>query len=549
MTARPWRKTSPTAMGVGNQGRQPLMQRKTLCLTGVTLAVFSMSGCESPSSEGQNGADTRPNILLIMADDMGYTDIGSFGSEIRTPNLDALALGGVRLTNYHVGPACSQTRTMLMSGTYTEVGAVPVGPRNRHLAENVVALPQLMKDAGYHTYMSGKWHIGTGADDNPATRGFGSSFALMSGSAIHFVDNTPGRYLENGREVVLPDDFYSTDYYTDKIIEYLRANEGDGVPFFAWYTPTTPHWPMQAPDDYLHRYDGVYDGGYDELIRKRVQRADEMGVLPAGGSLENYTRTAEWSDYTEAEQRIESRKMEIYAGMVENFDYHVGRVIRYLRESGQFENTIIVFSSDNGADVSFRVVDSEIDNSYENLGKPGSYVSVAGWGDAQSAPFRWNKGTQAEGGVRVPAFVHHASLANKGGVNDEFLTAMDIMPTFLELAGAAHPGTEYRGRAVLPARGRSFASLLHGDETAIHDDSSDGRWYSSALYRGEWKLVRVANRGSGEWELFNLNNDPSETTDLSGHYPDLLSDLLSEWTRIGKESGADVDFGDALTGD
>ena len=526
-----------------------MMQRNTLCLTGVTLALFSMSGCESPPSEGQDGADTRPNILLIMADDMGYTDMGSFGSEIRTPNLDALALGGVRLTNYHVGPACSQTRTMLMSGTYTEVGAVPVGPRNRHLAENVVALPQLMKDAGYHTYMSGKWHIGTGIDDNPATRGFGSSFALMSGSAIHFVDNTPGRYLENGREVVLPDDFYSTNYYTDKIIEYLRANEGDGVPFFAWYTPTTPHWPMQAQDDYLHRYDRVYDGGYDELIRNRVQRADEMGVLPAGFSLENYTRTAEWSDYTEAEQRIEARKMEIYAGMVENFDYHVGRVISYLRESGQFENTIIVFSSDNGADVSFRTVDEEIDNSYENLGRPGSYVSVAGWGDAQSAPLRWNKGTQAEGGIRVPAFVHHASLANKGGVNDGFLTAMDIMPTFLELAGGVHPGTEYQGKEILPARGRSFLSLLRGDDTAIHDEGSDGLWYSSALYRGEWKLVRVANRGSGEWELYNLHNDPSETADVSGQHPDLFTDLLADWTRIGKESGADVDFGEALTGD
>ncbi len=522
-----------------------MQQTTTIRLTGATLILFVLGGCEPPLTEDQAAQDPRPNILLIMADDMGYTDIGSFGSEIRTPNLDALALGGVRLTNYHVGPACSQTRTMLMSGTYTEVGAVPVGVRNRHLAENVVALPRLMKDAGYRTYMSGKWHIGTGVDDNPATRGFDRSFALMGGSAIHFVDNRPGRYLENGREVVLPDDFYSTNYYTDKIIEYLQANEGDGVPFFAWFTPTTPHWPMQVPDDYLHRYGGVYDSGYDDLIRKRVRRADEMGVLPAGFTLENYTRTADWSVLDDEERRVEARKMELHAGMVENFDFHVGRVIRYLRDSGQFDNTIIVFSSDNGADVSFREVGSSVDNSYENLGRPGSYVSIAGWGDALSAPFKWNKGSQVEGGIRVPAFVHHASIANKGGVNDEFLTAMDMMPTFLELAGAVHPGTMYREREIIPARGRSFVGLLHGDDTPIHDESSDGGWYSSALFRGEWKLVRVTNpsRGTGEWELHNIVTDPSETTDVSGQHPELFAELIAEWTRIGTEAGADVDFG------
>ena len=512
--------------------------------------VFVLLGLLTAPSASAQESD-RPNILLIMADDMGYTDIGSFGSEIRTPNLDALALGGVRLTNYHVGPACSQTRTMLLSGTYTEVGATPTGiGNNRALVPNVVALPQLMKDAGYHTYMSGKWHVGNGTEDNAATRGFDSSFVLMSGSAKHFLDTRPGRYLENGQEVVLPEDFYSTRYYTDRMIEYLQENEGDGVPFFAWYTPTSPHWPMQVPDHYLHRYDGVYDQGYDELTRRRVQRAGEMGVLPGGFSLENYTRSAEWSEYTEKEQRVESRKMELHAAMVENLDFHVGRLILYLRESGQFDSTIIVFSSDNGADVSIRTIDEEVDNSYENLGKPGSYVSTWSWGDSISAPFKWNKGTQLEGGLRVPAFVYHESLANKGGLNNEFLTVMDLMPTFLEMAGSAHPGTEYEGRSVLPARGRSFLSLLHGSEAVVHDDSSVGTWYSSAFYRGDWKLVRGnPPRGSGSWELYNLRDDPSETTDLSLRYPEIYTRLIDEWTHIGKEANAPVDFGEELSSD
>jgi arylsulfatase len=526
----------------------------TLRIPAAVASLFSIAlliGCAQEDGQGEpvaasTGEEARLNILLIMADDLGYTDLGSFGGEIRTPHLDSLALGGVRLTNYHVAQACSQTRTMLMSGTYTEVGAVAEGARNRHLADNVVALPQLMSDAGYHTYMSGKWHVGSGEGRHPAARGFDSSFALMGGSAEHFKfgPEREGRYTENGVSVVLPEDFYSTEVYTDKMIEYLQANAGDGVPFFAWYTPTTPHWPMQVPEEYMHRYDGVYDKGYEDLLRRRVQRAGEMGVLPPGFSMENYTRTtAGWDSLSADEQRLEARKMELYAAMVENFDFHIGRLIAYLKESGQYENTIILFSSDNGADISVRQVGDHIDNSLENLGQANSYVSIGAWGDVHSAPFRWNKGAQAEGGIRAPAFIHHASLTNKGGVDNRFLTVMDMMPTFLELAGSEHPGTEYQGRPILPARGRSFVDLLHGEPTVEHDAGSDPVWYSNALYRDEWKLVRVSEaRGGPDWELYDVRMDPSETMNLASQHTALYAELLSEWRRIGQEAGAAVDF-------
>jgi arylsulfatase A-like enzyme len=493
-----------------------------------------------------DGSAARPNILLIMADDMGYTDLSSFGGEIRTPNLDALALGGVRLTNYHVAQACSQTRTMLMSGTYTEVGAVADGPRNRHLSEDVVALPRLMNDAGYHTYMAGKWHVGSGEGRHPAARGFESSFALMGGAAEHFKvgPDREGRYTENGVSVVLPEDFYSTEVYTDKMIEYLQANEGDGVPFFGWYTPTAPHWPMQVPEDYMHRYDGVYDTGYEDLLRRRVQRADEMGVLPPGYSMQNYTRTGQpWASLSAEDQRLEARKMELYAAMVENFDYHVGRLVRYLRDSGQYENTLIIFSSDNGADISVRQVGEHIDNSLENLGRASSYVSIGAWGDVHSAPYRWNKGSQAEGGTRAPAFIHHPSLRNKGGVDNRFITALDIMPTFLELAGSAHPGTEYQGRDITPAQGKSFVSMFYDEPVADHDAGSDAVWYGNALYRDEWKLSRVSvARGGDDWELYDLRSDPSETINLANAHRELRAELIAEWKRIGQEAGAAVDF-------
>ncbi len=509
--------------------------------------VGLLAGCEQvvePTVESE-AAETRPNILLIMADDLGYTDLGSFGGEIRTPNLDALALGGVRLTNYHVGPACSQTRTMIMSGTYTEVGAISDGVRNRYLADNVVALPQLMSDAGYHTYMAGKWHVGSGEGRHPAARGFESSFALMGGAAEHFKvgPDREGRYTENGVSVVLPEDFYSTEVYTDKMIDYLQANEGDGVPFFAWYTPTAPHWPMQVPENYMHRYDGVYDRGYEDLLRRRIQRADEMGVLPPGYSMQDYTRSGHWDELAEEEKQLEARKMELYAAMVENFDYHVGRLVDYLHDSDQFDNTIIIFSSDNGADVSVRRVGDEIDNSLENLGRASSYVAINTWGDVHSAPFKWNKGAQVEGGIRVPAFIHHASLANKGGVDNRFLTAMDLMPTFLELAGSEHPGTEYQGREIVPARGRSFVDLLHSEGIVGHDAGDEATWYSDALYRNEWKLVRVTEaRGGPDWELYDLRTDPSETTNLAVEHSTLRAEMISEWTRIGQKAGARADF-------
>jgi len=486
--------------------------------------------------------DTRPNILLITADDMGYTDIASFGGEIRTPNLDSVALAGVRLTNFHVGPACSQTRTMLISGTYTEIGARTGANRRagRFLVDNAVALPQHMQDAGYRTYMSGKWHLGTGETQNPKARGFDSSFVLVRGAAEHFhfgLNATdPNIYMQDGEFVDFPEGgAYSTDLYTDKMLGFLKENEGETEPFFAWYSPTAPHWPIQVPDSYMHLYDGAYDLGYEDLLRKRLQRAEEMGVLPEGFSMENYPRTGkDWDSLTQEEQRYEARIMELYAAMVENFDFHVGRLISYLKETDQYDNTMIIFSSDNGADPRGGTDSEGVDNSYENLGRASSFTAIGGWADVHSAPYKYQKGTQSEGGVRAPAFISYPTLSNKGGVDNRFITIMDFMPTFLELAGAERPGTEYKGKTVLPIVGVSFADLINGAEaTTQHSSGSDAVWYSQALYKDEWKLIQ----NDGDWQLINLQRDPSETTDLSEENPEIAADLYEEWLSIGSEAG------------
>ncbi|MFP6829621.1 MAG: arylsulfatase [Gammaproteobacteria bacterium] len=513
------------------------------------LAGISLGGCDRPAAptEGLTTERRQPNILLIMTDDMGYTDLGSFGSEIRTPNLDALAFDGVRLTNFHAGPACESTRAMLMSGTYNRVAGVVDDSRNPgFLNDRIATLPELLQDAGYHTYMAGKWHIGRTEEQSPAGHGFESSFALMRGSAGHFDSLGPGEgipiaaYTENGQPVDLPADFYSTEFYADRILEYLRANEGDDRPFFAWYTPTAPHWPLQVPDAYLNLYDGTYDAGYDDLLRNRLQRANELGVLPDEVSLTDYPRTGvAWADLSDEERSLESRRMEIYAAMMENFDDQVGRLLDYLRDADRLEDTYVVFISDNGGDVARRSqipwVREYMDNSLENIGRRGSYVALGAWGDATTAPYRGSKQTPFEGGIRVPAFVSHAAVANPGSTNDEFLTIMDVMPTFLDLAGTAHPGSMYRGRELASLHGRSFLGLLSGDDSPIHPADEAIGWSSGALFKGDWKLVR--GNESEPWALYDIARDPSETTDLASTTPEILAELLSDWGRFEQETG------------
>jgi arylsulfatase len=485
--------------------------------------------------------DDRPSILLIMADDMGYTDMGSFGGEIRTPNLDELAFAGVRLTNFHAGPACAQTRSMLMSGTYTHV-ALDGGDNPRAggiLRDSVLAFPRLMQEAGYHTYMSGKWHVGKTPEQSPVAHGFDSSFAFMGGGDVHFRKDvsSDGMYLEHGENVELPEDFYATEYYTDKMLEYLRSNEGDGKPFFAWYTPTSPHWPLQAPDDYIDLYAGDYDAGYDAVIDARLARAADVGALPAGISMENYPRSGQWSELSADERRLESRKMEVYAAMVEHLDDQVGRLINYLKASGQFDNTYIIFMSDNGGDASVRPEREGVDNSLENIGRASSYVALGPWGDVVTAPFKWNKGRFNEGGIRVPAFAYHRNLLHSGTTDDQFLTVLDVTPTFLELAGFEHPGNEYHGKPVFQPRGISFLNLLRGNSTPAHGDDIAAGWFQSALYVDEWKLFNAARRGPADWELYNIIEDPSETSNLAGNNAALVQELASDWTRIAEETG------------
>jgi arylsulfatase len=518
--------------------------------------LLFLPGCQMTDPIPKDGVEpvagtleTRPNILLIVADDMGYTDIGSFGSEIPTPNLDALAMNGVRFVNFHAAPSCAPTRAMLMSGvTNREAGVA--GTVDPVLSDNIAPLPALLQDVGYRTYMAGKWHLGHEPEQSPTARGFDASYALVRAGDNHLgASNFPSdvvAYRENGHVVQLPDNWFSTELYTDKLIELLRDGEGTEQPWFGYLAFTAPHWPLQAPTDWRNRAVGRYDEGYDVLRADRINRTRELGIIPETTSVNDYLGLAPaWESLDSESQRQQARAMELYAAMVENMDFHVGRIVEYLKTSNQFEETVILFFSDNGAsgsDSSFRprtIPRTDWDNSLSNMGNEGSFVAIGrGWAEATTAPYRNVKGSLYEGGTRAAAFLSHDSMPQGGHIDRGYLTVMDVLPTLLEIAGSVHPGIEFQGQPVLPIRGRSFWERAKGNASPVHDDSDVIPWMTSderaALVQGEWKIVRESAQGvntdsQSAWKLYHLADDPWESTDLSGLHPQISAELIDLW--------------------
>lgn len=521
-----------------------------------------------------NQGPLQPNFLILVADDLGYTDIGAFGGEISTPNLDGLAQRSIKLTNFHVAPTCAPTRSMLLSGTDNHTaglgamfgGNVLSGVDGQtgyelYLHERVATLPELLTDSGYHTYMAGKWHLGIQPGQTPDARGFENSFTLLGGGDRHHVAEA-GKYEENGQRLEADiTDFYSTQAHTDKLIKYIGANHGDGQPFFAFAAYTSPHWPLQAPEDFIDRYAGRYNDGYDVLRHQRVERAQALGVVPNIDAETGFRRIGPaWDELDEETKRVSAREMEIYAAMVENLDFHIGRLIAYLEEIDELENTVILFMSDNGAEsdevqlnpgFAQRFIDGS-DNSYQNLGRPNSFTSYGpGWAQASTAPFRGAKGFINEGGTRVPAFILHGDGSITAGMNNQYLRIMDLAPTLLELAGANLPSDVYRGREVASLEGRSFAGLLNGNHDPVYgEDEAIGFELHGhkSLRRGRYKLVWEQAPVNTwwpysipdtwyRWQLYDIQVDPGEINDLSAEHPELLEELTRLWDEFAAAQG------------
>ncbi|GAA0692788.1 arylsulfatase AtsA [Marinobacterium maritimum] len=511
-------------------------------------------------------AADNPNILLIVADDLGYSDIGAFGGEIETPNLDALASEGIRLTDFHTAPTCSPTRSMLLSGTDSHRAGLGnmaelLQPEQKgkpgyegYLNTSVATLPEVLRDSGYNTYMVGKWHLGRSEDKSPAARGFDKSFALIQGGASHFDDQRAiiGKdpraiYRDNGKSVDLPKGFFSSDYYTDLMMQYIGDDLEQNKPFFAYVAYTAPHWPLQAPDAYLKKYEGRYEKGYEQIRQARLKRMKEMGLVNSAVTANTpMTQLPRWEELTDEQRRIETRRMQVYAAMVDNMDHNIGRLLTWLDEKGELDNTVVMFMSDNGADGNSPEVlpgnkawfASDYDNSYENMGRPNSYIWYgAQWGQVSATPFPLFKGFPSQGGLVTPAIVRLPGETQKGQINHEFIHVKDVMPTFLELAGVKEITSPYNGREVLPIQGHSMLPILQGNKAEERTVGWElfGR---SAIRKGDWKIRLLEQPyGDGEWQLFNLKNDPTERHNLAEHEPDKMAELLADWETYVRDNG------------
>jgi arylsulfatase len=522
----------------------------------------------------------RPNFLVIVADDLGFSDIGAFGGEINTPNLDRLAYAGIRLTDFHSAPACSPTRAMLLTGTDHHVAGIGTmlevaAPGFRgapgyegYLNDRVVALPELLRDAGYLTLMSGKWHLGNTIERSPWARGFERSFALLPAGASHYgpgagggFSPVPTLYTEDDQFVTVGEDFYSSDYYTDTLLRYLRERHADprskdDRPFFAYLPFQAPHWPLQAPEESIAAYHGRYDDGPDALREERLAALKRLGLCPTDVAAHPVVADGapEWADMTGEERALSARTMEVYAAMVDRMDQNIGRVIDYLADTGELDDTVVIFLSDNGAEgaivEAMPLRGAEIaaqiakycDNSLDNLGGPTSFTWYGPrWAQAATAPSRLHKAFTTEGGIRVVGFLTWPGFARQGEVGTAFTTVMDIAPTLLELAGTAHPGTAYRGREVEPMRGRSLVPYLSGNSEAVHHAATGTGWElfgRRAIRQGDWKALYLpAPYGPGTWQLYDLSRDPGEIDDQAAAEPGKLAELLALWDRYVEENG------------
>ena len=542
-----------------------------LCITSSLSGFFPGAGITAQPNK-------RPNFLLIVADDLGYSDLGSYGGEINTPVLDNLAQQGVRYTNFNVSPTCSVTRSMLLSGTDNHVAGL--GNMGELLAPNQVGKPgyegvlnkrvasvaELLRDNGYHTYMAGKWHLGLEPDQIPHARGFERDFSLLVGGGSHFDDQwnlewqiPKAPYTEDGHPIEkLPKGFYSTKAYTDKTIQFIEEGSHDDKPFFAYMAFTAPHGPLHLPDNWLRRYKNRYDEGWDVIRQQRVARMQELGIIDKDA---NYADRLYFlpraSGLAPAARVIQGRKMELYAGMVEYMDDQIGRVFDYLKEIGEYDNTVVIFISDNGAEGNdlramvagqagtmgfLHAMNNFAEDGHNSLGRKGTYTEYGPvWAQVSMAPFRIFKGWVSEGGIRSPLIVSGPGVKGSGDINKKaILHVMDIVPTVLELAGIEHPSI-YKDREIAPVQGKSWVGMLAGNTQSPRTSDDWLGWElfnNRAIRQADWKISWLYQPfGTYDWQLFNLAEDPGEQYDLSAKFPEKKKALVALWDEYVETNG------------
>ncbi|GAB5561542.1 MAG: arylsulfatase [Synoicihabitans sp.] len=525
-----------------------LLKRFTLCLAllaGVTLSF----------------ADDRPNVIIILADDMGFSDIGAYGGEIETPTLDKLAGGGVKFSRFYNSARCCPTRASLMTGLHPhqtgigwmtnppDSGKMDHGPEfpsyRGFLNRNSVTIAEVLRESGYATFLAGKWHLGINARDRwPLQRGFEKFYGSLAGATNFFTPKGARGITFQNELLANPQSttdrrYYTTDAFTDYAMKFIREEEAaDDRPFFLYLAYTAPHWPLHAHQEEVQKYVGKYMDGWDKLRETRLRRQRELGLIKEDWALSDRSFKA-WDELGPAKQKDMDLRMANYAAMVDRMDQNIGRLVDYLKATDQFDNTLILFMSDNGACQEGGRLGGKTDP-FDLATWEATYGSGPGygevWANASNTPFRKFKHFTHEGGISTPLIAHWPKgIAPRAGWYGEPATLIDLAPTVYELAQAAYPES-YAGHRIHALSGISLTPAFRGHVIDRAEPLFFEHEDNAALLDGKWKLVgsKVSVPGevdASKWELYDLENDRTETTDLAATHPEKVKTLAQRWSE------------------
>jgi arylsulfatase len=521
-------------------------------LVAVGMAALLFAAILSFLTCGVVSEQTRPNIIVIMVDDMGYSDLGCYGSEIATPNIDRLAQNGLRFTQFYNAARCCPTRASLLTGLYPHQAGMggmivrepdPARPPSYqgYLNDRCVTIAEVLREAGYTTLMSGKWHVGEFRPHWPVDRGFERYFGIISGGGNYFdisKGKAPGikRIMANDGEPYTPPEqgFYMTDAITDSAVSMLQSHERSENPFFLYVAYTAPHWPLHALPEDIEKYVGKYRGGWQKLRNERYRRMLDIGIIDSQWPLSPLDGGAiPWEQVEDKEDM--DRRMAVYAAQIDRADQGIGKILAEVHEMGQEDNTLILFLSDNGGCHEGGALGFDRRNNGLPAGGVDSYMSYGrSWSNASNTPFRMHKHWTHEGGIATPLIAYWPSvIKQKGAITRQVGHVIDIMATCADLARATYPQT-VKGKPTSALQGKSLVPILKGEEREPHVYMFWEHMGNRAVRHGKWKLV---SKEGNTWELYDLEADRSELHDLADENPDMMEQLIQQYHEWASEVG------------